>query len=51
MTSSNNLVCLQCGGAIGPGSREVTVRSTSDGQKALVHLDCLHQWQRKGPPQ
>jgi len=43
--------CLQCGDPIGPGSREVTVRSTSDGQLEKVHLDCLDAWQRRGPSQ
>jgi hypothetical protein len=43
--------CLQCGGAIGPGSREITVRSTGTGQLALVHEDCLSRWQHRGPSQ
>jgi len=42
-------VCLQCNGAIGPAAREVVVRSTSDGELAFVHLDCLSKWQLKGP--
>ena len=46
---NRGLVCLQCGGPIGPASREVVVRSTGGGQLALVHLDCLSRWQRKGP--
>ena len=43
--------CLQCGGGLGPAAREITVRSTGDGQLASVHFDCMDQWQRKGPPQ
>ena len=42
-------ICLQCREPIGPGSREITVRSTGDGRLALVHQDCLNAWQRKGP--
>jgi hypothetical protein len=41
-------VCVQCNGPIGPGSREVTVRSTSDGQLACVHQDCLDRLQERG---
>jgi hypothetical protein len=41
--------CLQCCGSIGPGSREITVRSTATGQLALVHEDCFDAWQRRGP--
>jgi hypothetical protein len=41
--------CLQCGEPIGPGSREITVRSTGTGQLATVHQDCLSEWQRRGP--
>jgi hypothetical protein len=48
-TSGTVGTCLQCGGPIGPGSREVTVRSTGTGELAVVHLDCLSQLQRKGP--
>jgi hypothetical protein len=47
----SSATCLQCGGAVGPGSREITVRSTADRELALVHQDCLDQWLRKGPPQ
>ena len=36
--------CLQCGEPFGLAAREVTVRSTSDGQLALVHQDCLEAW-------
>jgi hypothetical protein len=43
--------CLQCGGPIGPGSREITVRSTGDWQLANVHSDCFDAWQRRGPSQ
>ena len=43
--------CLHCAGEIGPGSREVVVRSTSDGRLALVHLDCLEQWLHWRPSQ
>jgi hypothetical protein len=42
--------CLQCREVFGPASREVTVRSTSDGRLARVCLDCLSQWLRLGPP-
>jgi hypothetical protein len=48
---NHELVCLHCAGEIGPGSREVTVRSTSDGRLALVHLDCLEQWLHRRPSQ
>lgn len=44
-------LCLQCGEPLGPGSREITVRSTSNGQLAAVHQDCLSQWQTQGPSQ
>jgi hypothetical protein len=44
MTTASSL-CLQCGGAIKAGSREVTVRSTETGRLATVHQDCLSQWQ------
>jgi hypothetical protein len=43
--------CLQCGEPIGPGSREVVVRSTANGQLAPCHQDCLHEWLRRGPLQ
>jgi len=43
--------CLHCAGEVGPGSREVVVRSTSDGRLALVHLDCLDQWLHWRPSQ
>ena len=49
--SALNMQCLQCGEAIGPGSREIVIRSTSTGELALLHLDCLDQWLRKGPAQ
>jgi len=42
--------CLQCGKPIGPGSREITVRSTGSGELTFVHEDCLDAWQRRGPP-
>ena len=48
---SSTPVCLMCSSAIGPGSREIVVRSTSDRQLAWVHEDCLREWIRKGPPQ
>ena len=43
--------CLQCGELIGPGGREITIRSTGTGQLASVHQDCFDEWQRRGPPQ
>jgi hypothetical protein len=49
LKNQESILCLQCGGAIGPGSREITVRSTGDGQLAIVHQDCLSKWQLKGP--
>ena len=45
------LVCLHCSREIGPGRREVTVRSTSDGRLALVCLDCLEAWLHWRPSQ
>jgi hypothetical protein len=48
--SSTAPLCLQCGGPLGPGSREITVCSTSDGQLHPIHEDCLGAWQTKGPP-
>ena len=44
-------VCLQCGGPIGPGGREIAVRSTGTGELASVHQDCLGRWQLRGPSQ
>lgn len=41
--------CLQCDEPIGPGGREVTVRSSGTGLLASVHQDCLSQWQARGP--
>lgn len=40
--------CLQCGVPIGPGGRDITVRSTGTGRLASVHQDCLEAWQRRG---
>ena len=49
---NNELVCLHCSRGIGPGSCEVTVRSTSsDGRLALVCLDCLEAWLHRRPSQ
>ena len=48
---SGGQTCLHCGEAIGPGSREITVRPTSDGRLALVHQDCLDRWLHRDPPQ
>ena len=49
--SSAATPCLQCGAPLGPGSRAITVCSTSDGQRRSIHEDCLRAWQSKGPPQ
>jgi hypothetical protein len=49
--TGRKLACLQCSGAIGPASREVTVRSTGTGELAVVCLDCLGAWLRWGPSQ
>lgn len=51
-SSTATRFCLQCREPVGgPGDREIVARSTGTGQLALLHLDCLHQWLRKGPPQ
>lgn len=50
--TGHHVRCLQCGKPIGPGGREITVRSTGPGEPiASVHYDCFDEWQRRGPSQ
>jgi RNase P subunit RPR2 len=51
VVNPHRYACLQCDEPIGPGSREITVRSTGTGQLAVVCLDCLGAWLRWGPSQ